>query len=155
GPLAEAQAQREVLQMRTELAERAAELRQQELVAEVVKPAEAEAERVRIMAVADAEKMKIQAEAAASHNRVALDKMLIDQLPQIVEKAALGLANSNLTVLNGAEGLSQVATGLVAQGKAIFDAMRGEVIEYADDYEDADGAAPAAANSEPEQQRVR
>jgi len=33
---------------------------------------------------------------------VALDKMLIDRLPQIVEKAALGLANSNLTVLNGA-----------------------------------------------------
>ncbi len=45
GPLAEAQAQREVLAMRTELAQRAAELRQQELVAEVVKPAEAEAER--------------------------------------------------------------------------------------------------------------
>ncbi len=85
------QAQREVLAMRTELAQRAAELRQQELVAEVVKPAEAEAERVRILAVADAEKMKIQAEAAASHNRVALDKALIDQLPQIVEKAAIGL----------------------------------------------------------------
>ncbi|OOK76546.1 SPFH domain / Band 7 family protein [Mycobacterium kansasii] len=92
GPLAEAQAQREVLEMRTELAQRAAELRQQELVAEVVKPAEAEAERVRILAVADAEKMKIQAEAAASHNRVALDRMLIDQLPVIVEKAARGLA---------------------------------------------------------------
>src|SRR6201988_195914 len=139
GPLAEAQAQREVLQMRTELAERAAELRQQELVSEVVKPAEAEAERVRIMAVADAEKMKIQAEAAASHNRVALDRMLIDQLPQIVEKAALGLAGSNLTVLNGAEGLSQVATGLVAQGKAIFDALRGDVM----DYDDEEGAVPA------------
>src|ERR1700737_4482218 len=41
GPLAEAQAQREVLAMRTELAQRAAELRQQELVSEVVKPAEA------------------------------------------------------------------------------------------------------------------
>ena len=80
GPLAEAQAQREVLAMRTELAQRAAELRQQELVSEVVKPAEAEAERVRILALADAEKMKIQAEAAASHNRVALDRMLIDQL---------------------------------------------------------------------------
>ena len=55
---------------------------------EVVKPAEAEAERVRILAVADAEKMKIQAEAAASHNRVALDRMLIDQLPEIVKQAA-------------------------------------------------------------------
>ncbi len=149
GPLAEAQAQaqREVLQMRTELAQRAAELRQQELVAEVVKPAEAEAERVRIMAVADAEKMKIQAEAAASHNRVALDKMLIDQLPQIVEKAALGLSGANLTVLNGAEGISEMATGLVAQGKAIFDALRGDVMDY-DDEETPESRAPLVPNSE-------
>lgn len=132
GPLAEAEAQREVLAMRTELAQRAAELRQQELVAEVVKPAEAEAERVRILAVADAERMKILAEAAASHNRVALDKALIDQLPEIVERAAAGLAGANLTVLNGADGLSQVASGLVSQGKAIFDALRGEIVEYDD-----------------------
>jgi flotillin len=151
GPLAEAQAQREVLQMRTELAERAGELRQQELVAEVVKPAEAEAERVRIMAVADAEKMKIQAEAAASHNRVALDKMLIDQLPQIVEKAALGLSSANLTVLNGAEGLGQVAAGLVSQGVAIFDALRGGVIDYDDD----DTAPPLARHPESTRQQTR
>jgi uncharacterized membrane protein YqiK len=125
GPLAAAQAQREVLAMRTELAQRAAELRQQELVSEVVKPAEAEAERVRILAVADAEKMKIQAEAAASHNRVALDRMLIDQLPEIVKQAAHGLSGANLTVLNGADGLGQMATGLVGQGLAIFDSLRG------------------------------
>jgi len=150
GPLAEAQAQREVLAMRTELAERAAELRQQELVAEVVKPAEAEADRVRILAVADAEKMKIQAEAAASHNRVALDRMLIDQLPQIVEKAALGLSSANLTVLNGAEGLSQMAAGLVSQGVAIFDALRGGII-----YDDEDSTTPLAENSEPTRQQTR
>jgi flotillin len=124
GPLAQAQAQREVLAMRTELAQRAAELRQQELVSEVVKPAEAEAERVRILAVADAEKMKIQAEAAASHNRVALDRMLIDQLPEIVKQAAHGLSGANLTVLNGADGLGEMATGLVGQGLAIFDSLR-------------------------------
>ena len=41
------------------------ELRQQQLIAEVVKPAEAEAERVRVLAMADAEKTRIQAEAAA------------------------------------------------------------------------------------------
>lgn len=124
GPLAEAQAQREVLAMRTELAQRAAELRQQELISEVVKPAEAEAERVRILAVADAEKMKIQAEAAASHNRVALDRMLIDQLPEIVKQAAQGLSGANLTVLNGADGLGEIATGLVGQGLAIYDSLR-------------------------------
>src|SRR5258708_5763558 len=133
GPLAEAQAQREVLEMRTELAQRAAELRQQELVAEVVKPAEAEAERVRILAVADAEQMKIQAEAAASHNRVAVDRMLIDQLPEIVGRAAEGLSGANLTVLNGADGLSQVAAGLVSQGLAIFDSLRGGIAQAADE----------------------
>lgn len=125
GPLAEAEAQREVLAMRTELAQRAAELRQQELVSEVVKPAEADAERVRILALADAEKMKIQAEAAASHNRVALDRMLIDQLPEIVKQAAQGLSGANLTVLNGADGLGEMATGLVGQGLAIFESLRG------------------------------
>src|SRR3954452_19736946 len=144
GPLPQAQAQREVLAMRTELAQRAAELRQQELVAEVVKPAEAEAERVRILAVADAEKMKIQAEAAASHNRVALDRMLIDQLPEIVDKAARGLAGSNLTVLNGAEGLSQVTSGLVSQGLAIFDSLRGGLGQQTDDRPDQIGLNASA-----------
>ncbi|WP_232070637.1 hypothetical protein [Mycobacterium lacus] len=70
------------------------------------------------MAVADAEKMTIQAEAAASHNRVALNRMLIDQLPEIVDNAARGLSGANLTVLNGAEGLTLLASGLVSQGVA-------------------------------------
>ena len=85
GPLAQAHAQQEVIAVQTELAQREAELRQQQLVAEVVRPAEADAERIRILAQADAERIGIQAEAAASHNRVALDRMLIDQLPQIVK----------------------------------------------------------------------
>jgi flotillin len=124
GPLAQAQAQRQVIAAQTELAQRAAALRQQELLAEVVRPAEAEAERVRILALADAEKMRIQAEAAASNDRVALDRMLIDQLPEIVRQAALGLSGANVTVLNGADGLGEIAAGLVSQGLSIFDAVR-------------------------------
>jgi flotillin len=124
GPLAEAQAQLEVFAARTELAQREAELRQQQLVAEVVKPAEAEAERVRVLAQAEAERMRIQAEAAASHNRVALDRMLIDQLPQIVREAATGLAGANVSVLNGADGLGEIAAGLVGQGLVILDSVR-------------------------------
>ena len=147
GPLAEAQSQREVLAMRTELAERAAELRQQELVAEVIKPAQAEAERIRILAEADAEKMKIQAEAAASHDRVALDRMLIDQLPEIVKQAAQGLSGSYLTVLNGADGLGQVATGLVGQGLAIYDSLRGGLDRQRSDEESGDGSAQLDAGA--------
>ncbi|MEU8027740.1 SPFH domain-containing protein [Streptomyces sp. NPDC049099] len=124
GPLAQAHAQQEVLSAQTELAQRQAELRQKQLVAEVVKPAEAEAERVRILAAAEAQRMKIQAEAAASYDRVALDRMLIDQLPQIVKEAAGGLAGANVNVLNGADGLGEIAAGLVSQGLTILDSVR-------------------------------
>jgi flotillin len=127
GPLAQAQAQREVLAARTELAQREAELRQQQLVAEVVKPAEAEAERVRLLARAEAERMRIQAEAAASHNRVALDRMLIDQLPQIVHEAAAGLQGANVNILNGADGISELAASLVGQGLTIFESLRRNI----------------------------
>jgi flotillin len=124
GPLAQAHAQQEVLAAQTELAERQAKLRQQQLVAEVVKPAEAEAERIRVLASAEAQRMKIQAEAAASYDRVALDRMLIDQLPQIVKEAAGGLAGANVNVLNGADGLGEIAAGLVSQGLTILDSVR-------------------------------
>jgi len=127
GPLAEANAQREVIAAQTELAQRQAQLRQQQLVAEVVRPAEADAEKVRVLAEADAQRMKIQAEAAASYNRVALDRMLIDQLPQIVREAAHGLANANINVLNGADGLGQIAAGLVGQGLTIFDSIKANI----------------------------
>ncbi|MBV9451045.1 MAG: hypothetical protein JO345_34670 [Streptosporangiaceae bacterium] len=124
GPLAAAEAQHAVIDAQAELARRQAELRQQQLVAEVVRPAEAEAERVRVLAQADAEKTRIQAEAAASNNRVALDQLLINQLPQIVKEAAAGLSRANVTVLNGADGLGEVAAGLVSQGLTILDAVR-------------------------------
>ncbi|MET7991910.1 SPFH domain-containing protein [Amycolatopsis sp. NPDC005232] len=127
GPLAQATAQQEVIDARTLLAQREALLRQQQLVAEVVKPAEAQAEQVRIMARADAEATEVTAAAAASHNRVALDRLLIEQLPQIVKEAAAGLSGANVTVLNGADGIGQVAAGLVGQGLAILESVKKSV----------------------------
>ena len=124
GPLAQAQATMEVLSAQAELAKRQSELRERQLVAEVIKPAEAEAQKVQILAKADAQRVTMQAEAASSHNRVALDRMLIEQLPDIVREAANGLAGANLSVLNGAEGLSELASGLVAQGLTIFDSIK-------------------------------
>jgi flotillin len=129
GPLAEADAQQEVIKAQTELAAKASDLRQQQLVSEVVKPAEADAERVRVLAKADAERTTVQAEAAASYDRVALDRMLIEQLPEIVREAANGLAKADLTVLNGADGLGDIAAGLVGQGMAIFDSVRRSMQE--------------------------
>jgi flotillin len=132
GPLAQAQATMGVLAAQTELAHRQAELRQRQLVAEVIRPAEAEAEKVRILAQADAQRVKFQAEAAASHQRIALDRMLIEQLPQIVREAAGGLAGANLSVLNGADGLSEIAAGLVGQGLTILDSVKKSLSGSAD-----------------------
>jgi flotillin len=127
GPLAQAEAQRAVIAAQAELAQHQAQLRQQQLVSEVIRPAEAEAEKVKILAQADAERTRIAAAAAASNNRVALDQMLIQQLPQIVKEAALGLQGANVSVLNGADGLGEIAAGLVSQGLTILESVRKSV----------------------------
>jgi uncharacterized membrane protein YqiK len=101
-----------------------------------------------VLAKADAERMTIQAEAAASYNRVALDRMLIDQLPQIVKEAAAGLANANITVLNGADGLGEIAAGLVGQGLTIFDSVKQGLASSLE-------AAQAEAGRPPEPEPVR
>jgi flotillin len=124
GPLAEAQAQQAVFTEQTKLAQRNAELKQQQLVAEIVKPAEAEAQRTMALAKAESDATELQAKAAASNDRVALDRMLIEQLPSIVEKAAGGLAHANVNVLNGADGLAELVAGLLAQGKRIYETAR-------------------------------
>jgi len=71
---------------------------------------------------------------------VALDKLLIEQLPQIVREAANGLANADVTVLNGADGLGEIAAGLVAQGLNIFDSVKRN-LNYVDDDEGEDQRA--------------
>jgi len=106
GPLTQAKAQLDVIAAQADLANQQAELRQRQLVAEVIRPAEAEADKVRILA------------------QVALDRMLIDQLPQIVKEAANGLAGANVNVLNGAEGMGELTAGLVAQGLTILDSVK-------------------------------
>ncbi|WP_024805213.1 flotillin family protein [Nocardia sp. BMG51109] len=124
GPLAEAVALQEVLTARAEQARKEAALREEQLQAEVVKPARAEAERVRILAEAEADSTRIQAEAAASNNRIALDQLLIEQLPEIVKQAAQGLNNANLTVLNGPEGMGEMVNGMVGQGLTVFNSLQ-------------------------------
>jgi len=124
GPLAAAQAQQSVLVERSLVAQKNAELRQAELVAEVVRPAQAEAERITTLARAQADATKLSAEAAAAQDRIALDQLVIQQLPELLRAAAQGLQGANITVLDGAEGLNSVVASLAAQGMALLDAVR-------------------------------
>ena len=41
----------------------------------------------------------------------------------MVEAAARGLNDANLTILNGTQGVSEVIAGLVGQGLSIFDTL--------------------------------
>jgi uncharacterized membrane protein YqiK len=128
GPLAQAQAELAVLEAQTAVAAKQTQLRQQELVAERVRPAEADAEAIKIKAKAEAEATKLQAEAAASNGRVALERMIIEQLPSLVSNAGTSLARANVTVLNGSDGLSQIAAGLVSQALAIYNEARNGLV---------------------------
>ncbi|MBF6210440.1 flotillin [Nocardia puris] len=133
GPLAEAIAKQEVLTAQAEQARKEADLREQQLQSEVVKPAQAEADRVRILAEAEADRTRIQAEAAASHNRIALDQLLIEQLPEIVKQASQGLHGANLTVLNGPEGVGELVNGMVGQGLTVFNSLQKALSNNTDD----------------------
>jgi flotillin len=120
GPLAAAQAQQAVLEEQAKVALKTGQLRQAQLVAEVIKPAEADAERVLITARADAQATELRATAAASNGRIALEQRVIDQVPELIRASSEGLKGSNLTVLNGAEGVTSVAASLVGQGTAVL-----------------------------------
>jgi flotillin len=127
GPLAAAQAQQAVLAERSLVAQKNAELRQAELIAEVVRPAQAEAERITTLARAQADATKLSAEAAAAEGRIALDQLVIQQLPEMLRAAAEGLKGANLTVLDGAEGMNSVVASLAGQGMALLESVRNGI----------------------------
>ena len=147
GPLAEAQAAQQVIQQQTALAQRQAELAAQRLEAEVRRPADAEAYRKRTLAEADRDQARFSAEAEAFRtraiaeaqaeaNRARADSLregnqeliaanrLVEILPALVEAAARGLADANLTVLSGTQGVNEVVAGLVGQGMTILDTLK-------------------------------
>lgn len=138
GPLAEARVNQEVIKERSVLAQAQAELREQELISEVVKPAEAEARRREILAEAEAKATEIQSAAIAKHNRIALDQQLIEALPALVGEVSKGLGNANLTVFNGAEGVNEIMTGVITQGVALLKSLQEQVATAVVDETDGD-----------------
>jgi flotillin len=147
GPLAQAQASQQVIQQQTALAQRQAELAAQRLEAEVRRPADAEAYRKRTLAEADRDQARFAAEAMAFSKRTIAEaeaaankaraaslregnqeliaaNRLVEVLPALVEAAARGLADSNLTILNGTQGVNEVVAGLVGQGLSILDTLK-------------------------------
>src|SRR6516225_1424171 len=194
GPLAQAEAQQKVIETQRELAERNAELREHQLVAEVIKPAEAEAKRVRIQADAEAsaaeanakriewestaaaKKTKVTAEATAEAKkadaegveaqrlaeakgqRAMADAMAANEGAQLKLKEievqpaiaaaiadGLNISGAKLTILNGAEGLTQMLASVVPLVQGIMESFRSPV-----EYKGVrDSAATLGANGMP------
>ena len=171
GPLAQAQAAQQVIQQQTALAQRQAELAAQRLEAEVRRPADAEAYRTRTLAEAERDQVRFAAEAEAYRTRALAEAQaeairaradslregnqeliaanrLIEILPALVEAASRGLADANLTVLNGTQGVNEVVTGLVGQGLSILDTLRKSAPVT------GNGASPARVSQAPGQPSI-
>jgi uncharacterized membrane protein YqiK len=136
GPLAAAESQKAVIQAQTDLAEKNSQLKQRELVASVEKPAEAEAFRILTIAEAEAKGTRLQAEATATEQGIALQRILVERMPEIISAAASQLANANVTVLNGADGMGQLLAGLAGQA--------GQLLKVVQDGVNGSGAALGA-----------
>jgi flotillin len=125
----QADSRKAAIAAQAQLAEQQAELTAKQLEASQVKPAEAQAKIVKLQAEAEAAAMRIKAEAAGANNRVALDLKWIEIMPELVDKMSDAISESNLTVLNGAEGLGEVMSGFIAQAMAVYNAARGTTAE--------------------------
>ena len=164
GPLAAAKASQDVIAEQTLLAQRQAELAAQRLEAEVRRPADAEAYRQRTLAEAQRDQAKFTADGAAYAERTTAEAQadanqaratslrdgnqeliaaarIIESLPAIVQAAARGIAGSNLTILNGTEGVNEVLVGLVGQGMSILDTLKKATASGGP----ANGSRPATA----------
>lgn len=96
--------------------------------------AEAHAAKVRADAAAHAERATAAAQADANEARAAslrdgnqeliAANHIIEDLPALVDAAARGIAGSQLTILNGAQGVNEIVAGLVGQGLSILDVLR-------------------------------
>lgn len=126
GPLAEAKASQDVIEEQTALAERQAMLAAQRLEAEVRRPADAEAYRQRTLAQAQVDANTARALSLREGNQELLAaNRVVEVLPELADAAAKGLAESNLTVLNGTDGVNEMAAGLVGQGMTILNSLQG------------------------------
>ena len=131
-PLEEARAQQATITEQTRVAELDAGRKEAELTATVRKEADADAYGITVRAGAEAEANRVRAEALAGD---ALERIvatrIVEQLPDLVSAATAGLEGSNLTVFNGAEGVTDLLTKILGMGFAAYRASVAELTPVA------------------------
>ena len=173
GPLAQARAQQEVIKAQTANQKLEAERQQAALratryaeadadayatrtradadKAARIAAAEAEAEAIRIRGQAEGDALTAKAKAMAQHRDALIAQQLVEQLPDVVHAAAESLASSNLTVLNGAEGLNQMFGGLFTAGLNMLNRVQAGLPDSSNGQLPAGApvAGPAGADAGP------
>lgn len=110
--MVQAKADQDTAAAQAELAVEQAHLAENNLVTEVIKPAEAEAKRRRIEAEAQAEATRITADALSAGDAIALDQQMVEQMPEIMRSIADSLATSNLTMIGEGQDLTKLLSQL-------------------------------------------
>ena len=111
--------------------------------------ADGDAYAERTVAEAQSQAINLRAAALAEGNQalIAANK-LVEMLPQLVQAAAEGIKGSDLTVLNGAEGVNEMVAGIMGQGLAIFNSLRHNIATSSDAAaESTTDPAPAKNNA--------
>jgi flotillin len=114
--------------------------------------ADGEAYAQRAIAAAEAEAINVRADALTDGNQALIAaNQLIQILPQLVEAAAKGIAGSNLTVLNGTDGVNHAVAGMVGQGLSIYETLRKALVDMSPNVPSSaasdSGRHPRAAGS--------
>ena len=130
GPIAESSALLQLTRKQKELARERAELKEIELLAEVIKPAEADAQRRVIEAKAQTEAQAMYNETLAANERIGLESKMVDIMPEVAGRIAAALAGSNITMFNGAEGLTNIVTEVAGTASHLVNALKPAVQEH-------------------------
>src|SRR6202012_105928 len=120
----QADSRKAAIEAQATLAEEQAQLTAKQLESSQVKPAEAQAKIVKLQAAAEAEAMQTRSTAAAMNDRVALDVKWLELMPEIMDKMAGTLSDSNITVFNGADGFGELMAGFLTQAMTVYNAAR-------------------------------
>ena len=107
----------------------------------------ADGEAIRARGMAEADAIAKRAEALAAESEAVIAQQVAERLPEIVKAAAGAFDNvDSMTVLNGAQGITDVMNQLIAQAGPALDLARG-AFRNGHGNGDGNGAAPGGTKT--------
>jgi flotillin len=90
---------------------------------------DAEGKAIRATGIAEADAIAKRAEALATESDAVIDQQLAEKLPEIVRAASEAFRGvDNLTVLNGAQGISEILNQVIGQAGPALELARGTLL---------------------------